>query len=260
MVVLLLLLAAGQAQAAGCREAISAAEATEAIPSGLLAAIGHVESGRADPATGLVSPWPWAVDINGEGHFFPDEQQALGAVRAAQARGVRSIDVGCLQINLLQHPRAFASLDQAFDPVANADYGARFLRQLHDQTGSWPEAAADYHSQTPALGIAYARLVMNAWPGEQRQAVETSPAIGDLPAAMVNPTPFALPFRFEAGPIRMGAAAPPMGRSIAAASVAPMISAGTSSDHVGRDLSFYRRDPIRPRQHGPLQLKDNVTI
>ena len=43
-------------------------------------------------------------------------QQAVAAVQALQARGVRSIDVGCLQVNLMYHPIAFASLDDAFDP------------------------------------------------------------------------------------------------------------------------------------------------
>jgi len=244
-VVLLILLAAGQAQASDCREAISAAESAHAIPSQLLAAIGHVESGRADPVTGEVSPWPWAADINGEGHFFPDKQQAITAVLAAQARGVHSIDVGCMQINLLQHPNAFASLDQAFDPVANANYGALFLRQLHDQTGSWPQATAAYHSQTPALGLAYERLVMSAWPDEMRLAGSFDPGIGELPAAVQNPPALFLPFRVEAGLIRMGAAAPPMGHKFMIADAAPLPTLGLSTSRRARDLSSYRRSPVQ---------------
>ena len=41
-----------------------------------------------------------------------------------RAQGARSIDVGCMQVNLLHHADAFASLEQAFDPVANARYAA----------------------------------------------------------------------------------------------------------------------------------------
>ena len=48
---------------------------------------------------------------------------------------MRSIDIGCAQVNLMHHPDAFASLEQAFDPMANADYAARFLKQLHDTHG-----------------------------------------------------------------------------------------------------------------------------
>ena len=33
-------------------------------------------------------------------------------------RGVRLMDVGCMQVNLQMHPDAFPSLDAAFDPAA----------------------------------------------------------------------------------------------------------------------------------------------
>ncbi len=69
--------------------------------------------------------------------------QAVAAVRAMQARGIQSIDVGCGQINLMHHPDAFASLEQAFDPQANAVYAARFLKELFAQTGDWNKAAGD---------------------------------------------------------------------------------------------------------------------
>ena len=76
-------------------------------------------------------------------------------MRALQAQGVRSIDVGCMQVNLMHHPNAFASLDAAFDPTANALYAARFLNTLYGISGSWVQATAAYHSQTPAIGADY---------------------------------------------------------------------------------------------------------
>ena len=48
-------------------------------------------------------------------------------VRALQLRGVRAIDVGCFQVDLFYHPCAFANLDDAFDPDANAFVAARIL-------------------------------------------------------------------------------------------------------------------------------------
>lgn len=71
--------------------------------------------------------------------------------------------MGCLQVNLLHHPDAFASLQEAFDPVANATYGARFLSRLYNETGAWPKAIAAYHSRTPSLGSAYAQRVLALW-------------------------------------------------------------------------------------------------
>jgi hypothetical protein len=155
-----------------CRHAIESASLAHALPQGLLAAIGRVESGRHDPVDGAQHPWPWTVDAEGQGSFYDTQAQALAAVRALQARGVRSIDVGCMQVNLLQHPNAFASLEQAFDPQANAEYAARFLTELHSQTSAWPTAAAHYHSATPELGAEYERKVMAIWPEEQMRPEE----------------------------------------------------------------------------------------
>ena len=137
------------AQGLLCRSAVAAAERGSGIPAHLLAAISRVESGRRDPVTGAVHPWPWTVNAEGQGFFYDTKAEAVAAVRAMQARGVRSIDVGCVQINLMHHPDAFPSLELAFDPQANAAYAAQFLKELYAQTGDWNKAAAMYHSATP---------------------------------------------------------------------------------------------------------------
>ncbi len=156
--------AAPDAAADSCAPGIASAETAERLPAKLLGAIALVESGRQDPATGRTTPWPWTINAAGIGHVYATKADAIAAVRDLQALGVRSIDVGCMQINLLHHPAAFATMDQAFDPMANAAYGARFLGELHRQTGSWPLAAAAYHSQTPDIGQAYEIRVMAIWP------------------------------------------------------------------------------------------------
>jgi hypothetical protein len=153
-----------------CRAAIAAAERANAVPPHLMAAIGRIESGRRDPATGLSHPWPWTVNAEGEGFFYDTKAQAVAAVRDMRARGMRSIDVGCMQINLMHHPDAFASLEEAFDPARNAAYAARFLTQLYAQTGTWPKATAMYHSATPDIGADYQRRVMAVLPEEQQLA------------------------------------------------------------------------------------------
>jgi hypothetical protein len=135
-----------------------------------MAAIGRVESGRRDPGTGEMGAWPWAINAEGAGSYFDNKADAIRAVLGLQAHGVRSIDVGCMQVNLLQHPTAFASLDMAFEPGVNADYAARFLVQLHNQTGDWVKATADYHSGNPWEGNPYAAKVTSIWPEEQRKA------------------------------------------------------------------------------------------
>jgi len=110
-----------------------------------------------------VQPWPWTIDVGGDGRFFATKAEAVAATRELQAQGVASIDVGCLQVNLAYHPAAFAGLQEAFDPVANSLYAARFLRLLFSQTEDWPAAVAAYHSQTHGLGVAYQGKVLAVW-------------------------------------------------------------------------------------------------
>lgn len=172
-------------------------------------AIARVESGRPDPRTGVVQPWPWTINAEGVGRFFDTKEQAIAAVLALQARGVRSIDVGCMQVNLLHHPFAFSSLEEAFDPLSNALYAGRFLAALYGQLASWPVAAAAYHSQTPELGAEYRRRVMIAWGRPEAFATNDS---GSLPARSVAYGDFAAQqtaYRAFAAPVQVyGAFAP----------------------------------------------------
>ncbi len=161
---------AAAAQGVLCRSAVAAAEREYGIPSQLLAAISRVESGRRDPLTGEMHPWPWTVNAAGQGYFYETKAEAVAAVLAMRARGVQSIDVGCGQVNLMHHPNAFPNLEIAFDPQANAAYAARFLRQLFGQTGDWNKAAAAYHSATPEIGAEYQQKVLAVWPAERRLA------------------------------------------------------------------------------------------
>jgi Transglycosylase SLT domain len=149
-----------------CAAVGRAAELAAALPANLLLSIGLVESGRADAMTGRVAPWPWTVNVDGAGRFFPDEGAAIAFARLAETSGARDVDVGCFQISLEHHPDAFATLADAFDPVRNAAYAAGFLRRLQSRTGSWDRAIADYHSDTPDLGLPYERRVLAVWHGQ----------------------------------------------------------------------------------------------
>lgn len=208
-----------------CRGAIASAEAALRIPDLFLSAIGRVESGRMLPVIGQVAPWPWTIDAEGQGHFYATKAEAIAAVQALQARGVRSIDVGCLQVNLEQHPEAFGTLEEAFDPQANANFAARLLASLFVQTGSWPLAAAAYHSQTPSVGAPYQQKVLAAW------------AIPDRP----NPASIAKPMQAPA-PLQ----APPMPVSPVPGHAARIIRTDQhGAEGQGRSLDFYRRYTVR---------------
>lgn len=215
----------GLGPAQSCQAAAALAERAHAIPTGLLDAIARVESGRAD-GTGGVAPWPWTINADGAGSFYPSMHAAILAVRALRARGVRSIDIGCMQVSLLHHPNAFPRLADAFDPVRNADYAARFLNRLYRQTGSWPGAVGAYHSFTPSLREDYRRRVFAAWTGTEPPV---PPKI--LPAAAPGPVgPGAVMLSDNPGHAQILPAPPGL---------------------VGRGLSLYRQHPILLATHQP---------
>jgi soluble lytic murein transglycosylase-like protein len=152
-------------EAASCTLAGAAAEQAAALPANMLVSIGMIESGRADPLTGKIQPWPWTVNADGAGHYFDSKDDAIAFTRLAESSGAQDVDVGCFQISLQNHPDAFASLDAAFDPAANANYAALYLSELKAQTGSWNAAIADYHSADPTYGVPYQERVLAAWHG-----------------------------------------------------------------------------------------------
>jgi hypothetical protein len=160
-----------------CAAAIAAAERHSGLPAGLLGAIAKVETGRRAP-DGSVQPWPWSFNAAGDGRYIASKAEAMQEVRGLQARGIRSIDIGCMQVNLLHHPNAFADLEAGFDPATNVAYAVRYLRELQARTGDWNQAVALYHSATPERGLIYQQRVMAALSG---QGFVPGPAPGVIP-------------------------------------------------------------------------------
>lgn len=146
-----------------CARAIERAEADAALPPGLLAAVAVSESGKYDRAQRGAAPWPWTVNNAGDGRYFASKAEAMAHVDRLRASGQRNIDVGCMQINLMHHPDAFASLDDAFEPARNVAYGADFLGRLRDETLSWTRAVERYHTADPERGRAYREKVYERW-------------------------------------------------------------------------------------------------
>ena len=205
-----------------------AAEARYGVPTGLLQAIGLVESGRRDEVTGRREPWPWAINAEGEPHFFETKQQAVAWVRQAQSRGMQSIDVGCAQVNLMttQPPllpgtglrsgvqcRLRRALSQG---IAGHDR----RRKLDD--GSGPLSLAD-----SGAGQTYRQQVVAAMAGGP---VATSPA-RMFASALAPSSPF--------GSVEL--ARPPGGGLGGRSRVGSCAASGT----VGRGLDAYRAMPVQ---------------
>jgi hypothetical protein len=159
------------------------------MPAHLLKAIALTETGRSGGPGRQVASWPWTVHDGSQGHYFATKEAAIGFVREIRTDGRRSIDVGCMQVNLRHHPRAFTSVAAGFDPAVNVRYAAEFLKQLRDVSGSWEEAIARYHSYTPGFDN-YAGKVITFWQRERQMAAlaPPKPPAATVLAAAKRPT------------------------------------------------------------------------
>lgn len=146
-------LAAHASTGALCDQAAQKASKDYGVPLELMLAITRVETGRTQ--NGVMTPWPWAANYGGEGAFYPDAAAAEAHVARAMAEGRSNIDIGCFQINLHWHGAAFRSIADMFEPETNADYAARFLRELRARHGSWDAATGAYHSSRPEVAEGY---------------------------------------------------------------------------------------------------------
>ena len=152
-----------------CVTPIARQERLHGIPTQLLAAVSLAESGRWDKEKSASFAWPWTVTAEGKGQFFASKAEAIAQVQALKARGIRNIDVGCMQINLMYHPTAFPDLETAFEPDSNVAYAAKYLKGLFDDSKSWITAVGNYHSATPEHHFRYRAKITELWGKSRRQ-------------------------------------------------------------------------------------------
>ncbi len=144
-----------------CESEIIKAEKKYGIPNRLLLAISTVESGRAVGRS--KKPWPWTICANGRGYYCTTKSAAIATAKRLMARGIRNIDVGCMQVNLLHHSAAFKNLEEAFTPKVNINYAAKFFLSLKNTYNSWTHAVGYYHSKAAKHYKPYCSLVYNTW-------------------------------------------------------------------------------------------------
>ena len=142
-------------QSSLCDGAVRKAEQQHDLPLGLLGSIARAESGRPVALNGIRA-WPWAINADGQGLYLESKAAAVAWVNLQRSRH-HYIDVGCMQVDVSLHPEAFASVEDGFDPILNADFAARLLTDLYrgPAKGNWNLAVGLYHSRTPMLAAEY---------------------------------------------------------------------------------------------------------
>lgn len=130
-------------------------EKKNSLPADSLHSISIQETGKKHPKHNLRIVWPWTVNVEGKGYYFQSMKEAIEFTQEQLVLGRTSIDVGCMQISLKHHAKAFSSLEQAFNPRENIAYGAKFLKEKFNNLGSWTKAIGHYHSATPEKAHKY---------------------------------------------------------------------------------------------------------
>jgi hypothetical protein len=138
------------------------------VPGQLLYALARAESGKLTK-DGSIEPWPWTLNIEGTGHYYPNRDTMFDSLMTAIAED-RQVDIGLTQLNWHWKYERLVSPWQATDPVFNLKTACNIVREHYDndpQSG-WFFAAGKYHreSDSPAsLAIRhrYSERVKKYW-------------------------------------------------------------------------------------------------
>ena len=187
-----------------CEQAAAKYEKTFNIPPGLLRAIATQESGKMVLAAKRRVSWPWTINVAGQGYYFSTKEKALQSLDYhMRDRGIESVDVGCMQINMKYHGSHFSGVREAIAPDANIRYAANFLRRRYEIRGNWIDAVSDYHNNRREVGGAYMKKVLVLWK-KQNPSVSIADLArheklgGAVGEALLNGAPSPLPDIFGA--------------------------------------------------------------
>lgn len=172
-----------------CQAAAQEAARDSGVPPALVRTVMTAESGRPADKGGPLRPWPWALNVEGQGYWPETRDEALSLIDGFLREGRTSIDIGCFQINLRWHGAAFASPAEMIDPARNAAYAVRFLLDLADETGSWRAAAGAYHSRDPDRAERYVQRLKSVHAGLDGPPTPAPPPPAPQPVAAAPTRP-----------------------------------------------------------------------
>ncbi len=135
------------------------AAAEYGLPAKVVYAVALTESGLR-LQSGRARPWPWTLNIEGRGHYYPTRKAAYQALKVYLDRGGRRADVGLMQIHWRAHHRLLRDPWAALDPMFNLRVGAYLLRERWQAAGNLWQAIGHYHAPSwPARAAWYRRQV-----------------------------------------------------------------------------------------------------
>lgn len=134
------------------------------IPADIFYAIALAESGRQLGAAQPRRPWPWTLNIHGEGLYFNDRHSAWRAVMSALAKQQTLVDIGPMQVNWRYHQHRLVDPWQALDPHRNLLVAAEILLRCYKRSSDWWQAVGCYHSPANSQrALRYRERVRAQW-------------------------------------------------------------------------------------------------
>lgn len=133
------------------------------IPPALFYAVALAESGQSLWSRKQYRPWPWTLNIEGVGQYFPSRRATWLALKTA-LNNHKSVDIGLMQVSWRYHQRALGSSWQALDPYHNLRVGAAILHRCFEQLADWVQSLGCYHApNNPERAAAYRKKVIEQW-------------------------------------------------------------------------------------------------
>ncbi len=134
------------------------------VRSTIFYALALAESGTVVDATRSIRPWPWTLNISGQGRFYATRQAAADALASLLASGQQSVDIGLMQVNWRYHKQRLGSPQLALDPYRNLRVAAEILQGCFRSREGWWEAVGCYHApNTPQRAARYRARVFAHW-------------------------------------------------------------------------------------------------
>ncbi len=134
------------------------------IPYTVLYAMALTESGKLVATAGVYRPWPWTLNVAGNGYYYSTRIEAWQALRDWLDRGKRSIDIGLMQVNWRYHQERLGTPGQALDPYHNLRVGAGILQECYAKKHDWWASVGCYHAPAnPQRANEYRRRVRSRW-------------------------------------------------------------------------------------------------
>lgn len=115
------------------------------VPPEILYGIALAESGKRLRSK-KYRPWPWTLNVSGIPRRYFSRKAAYQGLLFFLRQGIRSVDIGLMQVNWKYHHKKLGTLWQALDPYNNIKTGARILHSEYQKTRDWKKAIGYYHS------------------------------------------------------------------------------------------------------------------